>query len=146
MQVFSKIPRTLFVVTLLALLATGCGKQVVKEVEKKEDIVTQEKKSNFSRNFIYLTVGVEKTDKKQIEFKAGQTALEVLKSEHKVETKNFSGVGEYVKSIDGLEESVGKNFWAFYVNGTQSQTGAGDYKLKSGDVVEWKLETLKTYK
>jgi hypothetical protein len=71
----------------------------------------------------------------------GKNALELLKSSHRVETQNFSGVGEFVKSIDGVEPDS-SHFWALYVNGQQSQVGADSYITKSSDNIEWKLEKI----
>lgn len=72
-----------------------------------------------------------------------KTALDLLKMGHKVETKTFSGVGEYVTSINGKKEDTGKNFWSFYVNNQQAQEGAATYKPKDKDFIEWKLEEIK---
>ncbi len=72
----------------------------------------------------------------------GRTALEILKEKYQVQTKSFSGVGEYVESINSVKPD-NKHFWAFYVNGKFSNLGAGDYKTKNGDQVEWKLEEIK---
>ena len=69
------------------------------------------------------------------------TALMLLKSGHKVETKNYSGIGEFVESIDGIMPDS-QHFWAFYVNGKSSNVGASSYVLKSGDKTEWKLEAI----
>lgn len=77
-----------------------------------------------------------------LELKAGQTALDLLKASHTIETKTFSGIGEYVTTIDGKKEDS-KHFWALYVNGKQSQVGASDYKVKAGDKIEWKFEEIK---
>jgi Domain of unknown function (DUF4430) len=72
-----------------------------------------------------------------------KTALELLKMGHQVETKTFSGAGEYVVSINGKKEDTGKNFWAFYVNNKQATEGASTYKPKNKDFIEWKLEIIK---
>lgn len=73
----------------------------------------------------------------------GKTALELLKASHNVETKEFSGIGEYVVSIDGVQPEPNKAFWAFYVNDKQAEVGAGSYVTKSSDVIEWKLEEIR---
>lgn len=73
---------------------------------------------------------------------AGKNALELLRSNHQVATKMFSGVGEFVESIDGLKPDS-KHFWSFYVNGKSSNVGADSYVTKSGDTIEWKLEEIK---
>src|SRR4051812_30836283 len=49
----------------------------------------------------------------------GISALELLKAQHKLETKTYSGVGEFVESIDGVKPDS-KHFWKFFVNGKSS--------------------------
>jgi len=73
---------------------------------------------------------------------SGQTALQLLKAKYQVETKEFTGLGEFVTSINGLS-SDDKHFWAFYVNGEMAQVGAGQYRSAEGDHIEWKLEEIK---
>jgi hypothetical protein len=71
-----------------------------------------------------------------------KTALELLKDNYQVETKDFSGMGEFVISIDGVGAEDGKNFWAFYVDGKMAAEGAGTYKTKNGEKIEWRLEEI----
>lgn len=71
----------------------------------------------------------------------GKTALDLLKKTTNIETKG-EGLNAYVIKIKGIEaKSDAKEYWAFYVNGKASTVGAGSYKLKSGDKIEWKIET-----
>ena len=70
----------------------------------------------------------------------GQNALELLKSNHKVETQSFS-FGEMVQSIDGVA-SPATHFWAFEINGALAEVGAGDYQTKNDDTLSWKLQKL----
>ncbi|HYC79883.1 MAG TPA: DUF4430 domain-containing protein [Candidatus Binatia bacterium] len=72
----------------------------------------------------------------------GRNAMELLKSLHRVETQSFGDMGEFVKSINGIEPDSTR-FWAMYVNGSISQTGAEQYVTKSSDTIEWKLEEIK---
>lgn len=73
--------------------------------------------------------------------KEGTTALELLKVLNEVTTKG-EGVNAYVTKINLLEaDDSKKQFWSFYVNGKQAPVGAGGYKLKNGDSIEWKIET-----
>ena len=50
----------------------------------------------------------------------------------------------FVTQINGYpalrKASVPREFWAFYINGKMSNVGAGSYKLKDGDKIEWKIE------
>ena len=72
----------------------------------------------------------------------GRTAVDLLKSKYNVETKEFSGLGEFVARINGVPVDTSKFFWGFYVNGKMSDVGASQYVTKSGDVLEWKLEEI----
>jgi len=72
----------------------------------------------------------------------GKTALELLKNKYKVETKEFTGMGEFVTSIGGVAAEDGKNFWAFYVDGEMAMEGASTYKTKNGEKIEWRLDEI----
>jgi hypothetical protein len=72
---------------------------------------------------------------------SGVNALTLLKRQHQVQTKTYSGFGEEVIGIDGVLANS-KHYWAFYVNGKLSQVGAGSYTAKSTDMLTWKLESL----
>ena len=132
----TKIFRTVFISSAIVFLAASCNQQSAisnQQLEERQQIQV----SN-------LVEGVDRGDQ-LFNFYADEnkTALDILKSGHTIETKTFSGVGEYVTSIDGKTEDSGKNFWALYVNGTQSQVGASDYHPKDKDKIEWKLELIK---
>ncbi len=71
-----------------------------------------------------------------------KTALDLLKSGHKVETKTFEGVGEFVESINGVKADK-KHFWEFFVNGKSSNVGASTYKPVNKDKIEWKFSEIK---
>lgn len=68
----------------------------------------------------------------------GKTALELLKTHANVQTKT-SSLGEYVTAING-NDGGGKKYWIFYVNGKESQEGAGAYVTHNGDVIQWRLQ------
>lgn len=82
-------------------------------------------------------------DKKTVSYEGqtGKTALEVLKSLTSVSTLQ-SNFGEFVSGINGVEAESNKEYWAFYVNGTLSNEGAGTYKTTDGEKLEWRLEAL----
>lgn len=89
------------------------------------------------------TAQTKKADSSDISYQGieGQSALALLKQSYKVETKEYSGLGEMVTSING-QAADSQHFWAFYVNGKQSQEGAGSYMTKTGDKIAWKLEKV----
>ncbi|OGK09947.1 hypothetical protein A2767_01030 [Candidatus Roizmanbacteria bacterium RIFCSPHIGHO2_01_FULL_35_10] len=71
----------------------------------------------------------------------GKTALDLLKQTGSVVT-----VGEkenaYVVGVNGIKaDEEKKEYWSLYINDKISQVGAGSYKLKNGDKIEWKIET-----
>ncbi len=76
----------------------------------------------------------------------GKTALELLKQYvDKVETKTFSGIGEYVVTIKNVAAQENVTYWSFYVNGKSAEVGAGAYTAKAGDKIEWRLENVSAY-
>lgn len=70
-----------------------------------------------------------------------KTALELLKTTHSVGVEQ-SSFGEFVTTIDNLK-STDKIFWIFYVDGKQASEGAGTYKTKNGETIEWRYEESK---
>ncbi|MBX4191344.1 MAG: DUF4430 domain-containing protein [Candidatus Doudnabacteria bacterium] len=71
----------------------------------------------------------------------GKNALELLRASHRVDVKSYS-FGDMVTGIDGITPDT-RHFWAMYVNGTMSQTGAGQFVTKKSDRIEWKIEEIK---
>lgn len=79
----------------------------------------------------------------QVELKDGDTPASALKRVAKAHRLAYeirgSGALTYIEGIDGLYEfDYGPTSgWKFSVNGVVSDIGAGVYKLKPGDRVEW---------
>lgn len=71
---------------------------------------------------------------------SGQTALELLTSEHQVQAKEYD-FGVFIEGIDGV---MGDNqhFWAIYHNGESALVGASDLILDSGDQVRFVYEPV----
>lgn len=120
------------VAVAVVLLAAGCGKAPVpKAVTPPPADIHMQERVEGSDQLVQVTIHPGET----------KTALDILRTTHTITTKTFSGIGEYVESIDGVKPD-GKHFWAFYVNNVQSQVGAGSYVPKDGDRIDWKLESI----
>ena len=80
---------------------------------------------------------------KQVDYvgQTGKTALEVLKSLTKVDV-GTSSFGEFVTGINGLKADAKLNYWSFYVNEAYASEGAGTYKSKDGEKLQWRQENL----
>lgn len=128
LQQFGKV---FLVGTAIVLIAAGCNSATKSEQANNAPATTQDQAQTKSEAISYK--GVE-----------GKTALELLKAQYQVETQNYEGVGEFVKSINGVTPSTDQ-FWGFYVNGKSSNVGAGDYQSKADDQIEWKLDTVGEY-
>ena len=77
------------------------------------------------------------------EGKEGHTALERLQEEADEVGVIGSGANAYVTSINGVGAQESKNeFWALYVDGAPAQMGAGSLDTKTGQMIEWNLETF----
>jgi hypothetical protein len=53
--------------------------------------------------------------------------------------KNYTGMGKFIDSINGLKGSGAKN-WIYYVNGMEAEVGVSNYKINKGDILSWKYE------
>ena len=76
----------------------------------------------------------------------GATALDALRRVAVVQTEFYPGLGEYIVSINGLEENFDANkFWMWYIeeNGVWvlAPVGAGSYELTDGDNIRFSYET-----
>ena len=68
-------------------------------------------------------------------------ALIDWKSQGKIEFagKNYPGLGFFVTDIGSLHAGNGK-YLLYYVNGKEATVGVSSYRLKNGDIIEWKLK------
>lgn len=105
-------------------------------------VVGLSSKTTNSNNIATATSKVAPTASKNISIKnvVGETALVSLKRDQKVDVKN-SSYGEYVQGINGMEADA-KHYWAFYVNSQMASEGAGTYKMKAGDVLEFRYTDM----
>lgn len=88
-----------------------------------------------------LLIGEKKYN---LPFKAGESAFEAmfrLKQEGEIvfEAKNYSGIGQFIYSIEGVP-SDNKHFWILYINNKKAEVGASAYLLSENDEILWKLE------
>ena len=75
------------------------------------------------------------------EIEEGKTALDLTSQVAKVETKG-EGQNAFVTGIGGrAADTAKKEFWEFTINGKPADVGAGSYKVKNGDKVEWRITT-----
>ena len=63
-----------------------------------------------------------------------------LQNEGKInfKDKTYPGMGKFIEEINGVKN--GNKYWIYYVNNKKAEIGVSNYKIKSGDVVSWKLE------
>lgn len=130
-----KISKLVLILSILGLIAAGCNKTlepVAQEVQGEKSIQVRQKVEGDRGDSLFNIYPSEQ-----------KTALQLLKMGHKVETKTFKDAGEYVTAINGQKEEKAKKFWAFYLNGKQSNVGAATYQVKDKDFIEWKLEGIK---
>ena len=121
----------ILVLVILAIFAGYFFYQSKSQLTKKFVI-----KQNLS---VYLKLAGEENFSKS-EVVVGKTALDLTKEKTNIKTKG-EGVNAYVTEINGQEAlNSKKEFWAFYVNGKMAEVGAGSYKLKEDDKIEWRIE------
>lgn len=129
-----KFAKLLFAISAVVLLAASCNAPQSKNSQPQAE-----------RSAIRVFQSVEGSNlntSDSIQVSGSETALQLLKSGHQVQTKDFGkDLGEFVESIDGIKPGKDR-FWAFYINGRSSSVGASSYAPKAGDRLEWKLEKI----
>jgi len=59
-------------------------------------------------------------------------------------TKEYTGIGHFVESINGVENNPKENeYWIYYINGESAKMGISQYVIKEGDQIKWKFEESK---
>lgn len=71
-----------------------------------------------------------------------ESALDILKRTHRVDIQTYS-FGDIVNGVDGVSGGKDGRYWIYYINGKQSDIGAGEYEVKDGDTIIWKLQKEK---
>lgn len=71
------------------------------------------------------------------DFSTGETVFDVLDKVADVEYQFYSGIGIFVTSIEGVDQT-GTTWWLYYVNGQPGEIAADRYGLMDGDNILWK--------
>ena len=119
-------------------VATG-GSQEKSEPASSSTAAEEQIKTVRASITINPNIESEVLGAENIEIEEGKTALDLTRKVVGVET---SGEGEmaFVTTINGIYADPSKNeFWELVINGQPAQVGAGSYKVKQGDEIEWRI-------
>lgn len=109
----------------------------IAEQEKQENLVT----------FEFISPNSEK--RFQIAIMENETVYQAMlrlkeKSGLVFEVKDYSGLGVFVESINGLTNNPKENqFWIYYLNNKTAITGVSLTKLHFNDLITWRYENRK---
>ncbi len=70
--------------------------------------------------------------------RGGSTVLELLKRQHRVETKTYP-MGQMVTGIGNRKNGLEGHYWTYYINGAAAAESADKYVVKQGDRIEWRF-------
>ena len=123
---------------LLLTVGSGCAQSSNQgEVKGTAQVVQQEAK-------VTLKITADTTQSYEIKVQDGSSALDLLQ---KASSENGftvivedSSYGKFISAIADKKGGTDNKYWMYYVNGQQAQVGAADYKVKAGDVIEFKFE------
>ena len=135
------IRKNFFIIALIlfAFTFTGCRKQSV-----PTPTPTVMPVENTNTEVTPQALG-EKT--LEYQFTANENGVRVFeldKDSAEIEYDTYDGLGEFITSINGQSADT-THFWAFYLNGESSQTGASQTTLKQGDVIKFVYEEIKPF-
>lgn len=85
------------------------------------------------------------SDKYEVNIKPGSSVydlMNLLKAENKIDFsgKNYSGLGFFVESINGLKNNPTGENWVYYINGRPAPVGVSNHLIKNNDIIEWTYE------
>lgn len=125
------------IIIVLWLLTIFIGLAFYQPAQKLWTSKSTTQSENKITQIVYLP---NRTKKLTISYEV-ETALALLQRTAAAKTDG-QGENTFVKEIDGIEaKSIKHQYWAFYINKKLSPVGAGGYKLKPNDFIEWKLES-----
>ena len=130
----------LLLATLLAIFF--CLKSPGQTKSLPVSVATSTKVSHFdNKEQINFIVGAKNYSVSTPVGSTAYDAMNILASTTDFTFKSvfYSGIGYFIEEINNVKNSGGQ-YWTLYVNGKYSNVGASDYKLSSGDIIEWKYE------
>jgi len=129
-----------FKTEVIAEVVINKPESVISEVEVEK---IKESKPEIDYLSYDLILGSEKITGIFTEGDTLYDSLLIMKEKELVtfEDKNFSGLGAYIYSINGVSEERRKGkYWIYYVNDEKANVGVSNYLLKEKDEVRWHLE------
>ncbi|MCK5282495.1 MAG: DUF4430 domain-containing protein [Nanoarchaeota archaeon] len=141
---FKNLLLALFIFLLL-LLSYGCSARIVvlenHDMSKEENIdeIMKEPEKARIRMIAAADFGKEIVFDKELSVIKKISALDALKQAADVKTAYNGGFVNDINSISSqyTKSETKKMDWFYYINGISSNTGAGDYLLKEGDIERW---------
>lgn len=135
------------VAAVIAVLVVFAGYFVSTNVPKQGEVgpaaTTQREEVKKVKASITINPGEgsKVLSSQNVEVEEGKTALDLTKQVTTVETKG-EGQNAFITGIGGrVADTAKKEFWEFTVNGKPADVGAGSYKVKNGDKIEWRITT-----
>lgn len=114
-----------------------------KEVENNKQTDTVEKEDFENYKSFELIIEDEKITHSFLTEKTLYQVMLEMKEDQKInfESREFSGLGSYVYSINNISEDRSKGlYWIYYINDKEANIGVSNYILKDGDKIKWQLE------
>jgi len=140
-QVFMNLRKFLPFVVAVLLLVVAYFNYSKYFTPKNSQVFSTPTETQEVRVSVKVDYGTKANDSWEVQTNPDESALSVLQQKAQVEIKEFS-FGKLVEGINGVRSGNG-NFWIYYVNGQTAAVGADQYRVKAGDVIEWKLEEEK---
>ncbi|MEK7582030.1 MAG: DUF4430 domain-containing protein [Patescibacteria group bacterium] len=124
----------LLVIALAIGIFIYTGKTIPSENNINQE-VTQTSNISLTIEGLYSSKSISISEKETV-----LKILQTLNSENpqlKLSTKEYSGLGVLVESMNGNKNGTDDKYWQYKVNAVMPQIGADKLELKNGDSVEW---------
>ena len=141
----NKLLKYWFIVLFIVFFLLGV--LVGKNLNNSNISSIEERNTDFSgKASLMIDYGNKVKTFNDISIKEEETVFEflqstLLKDKISFEFKDYGEeMGAFIQSINGVgRDPDGKRWWQYWVNNKYSNVGASMYKIKSGDIVEFKF-------
>jgi len=147
LHIMKNLQKNWIVVAAVAILIVVAGYFVIVNTPKKGEVgpAATTHKEQIKKIKASITINPGESSQvlasQDVEIEEGKTALDFTRQVTTVETKG-EGQNAFVTGIGGRTANTAKKeFWEMLVNSKPAEVGAGSYKIKDGDKIEWRITT-----
>ncbi len=118
---------------------TESSKKVTSKISEVKEIIPEVDTNKISIKIIVEDKVYESRASEGVSIYQSMVYLSTQNKNFTFTSKDYSGMGMFVDSINGVQGNEGK-YWVYYLNDKKASVGISKNFLKEGDTVRWERE------